>query len=337
VTGARAVLNAMFRPPSAAEINAIESIAADPAVSCLLERLRDEPVLRTRRRDELEHAALSLGTASAEWRDAPRSCPRWFKEPFAPRALPPAVRARLRAPRDRRTEILVVGCGTGQDLFSLCATHPGAHVTAFDTNAEKLAHAARRCEEIGLQRIDFVPGGLLDVAPLGWTFDVIECLGMERPVPDADFGCEALARCSRPGTLLRLAVYGEATCRVVSALRNAAQVHGITRWIADLRFFRAELLDGWHGALPPALLRSPDFFSASGLRELLFADQSGTLGTSAWRAMLELHGFDFICEEGGNGERARTRFERDDAFAFHGARFFWFARRTSARRPLHAN
>jgi SAM-dependent methyltransferase len=328
LTSARALLNSMFRAPSASEVNAIEAIAADPAVSYLLERLRDELALRTRRRDELEQMAVSLGTAPAGRHDAPRSCPRWFKEPFAPRRLPPAVLDRLRALRKPRIEVLVAGCGSGQDLFSLCATHPDAHVTAFDPNAEKLAHAARRCEEAGLHRIDFVPGGLLDVAPLGWTFDVIECLGMERPVPDADFGCEALARCSRPGSLLRLAVYGEATCRVVSALRNAAQVRGITRWLADLRFFRAELLDGWHGALPPALLRSPEFFTASGLRDLLFADGPGTFGTSAWRSMLELHGFDFICEE---TERAGSpRFERDDAFAFRGDRFLWFERRSAA-------
>jgi hypothetical protein len=41
----------MFRPPNAAEIAAIESIAVDPAIACLLERVRDEPVLTTRHRD----------------------------------------------------------------------------------------------------------------------------------------------------------------------------------------------------------------------------------------------------------------------------------------------
>jgi hypothetical protein len=345
MTAARALLNSMFRPPGPEEIDAIESVAADPAVSCLLERVRDEPAVRARLRDEIERAALLLGTATTDREDAPRPCLRWFKEPCAPRRLPLPVHRKLRARRDPVGAVLVAGCGSGQDLFAVCATYPSARVAALDASAEKLAHAALRCQEIGLTKIDFVPGGLLDVLPLGWTFDVIECLGLERRAPDADFGCKTLARCSRPGSLLRLAVFSDATCRVVSALRHAALVNGVTNWLADLRAFRLELLEGRHGALPPGLLRSPDFFTASGLRELLFADEGSTLGTSAWRAILDVHGFEFICAE-VNADLARSaraagfpntdvwsirdsrRFEREDAFAFGGVQFLWFERRT---------
>ena len=346
MTGARALLNSMFRPPSAVEINAVESVAADPAISCLLQRVRDEPTVRTRLRDEIERAAVMLGRRTAAGEDAPRSCLRWFKEPLAPRRLPLPVDRRLRARSGPVGAVLVAGCGSGQDLFAACATYPGARVAALDASAEKLAHAALRCEEAGLRGIDFVPGSLRDVPPLGWTFDVIECLGMQRRVPDADLGCETLARCSRPGSLLRLAVFSDATCRVVGALRDSAQVNGVTNRLADLRDFRIELLEGRHGALPPGLLRSPDFFTASGLRDLLFADEVSTLGTSVWRAILDLHGFEFICEE-VNADLARAaraagfpdtdvwsirdsrRFEREDAFAFGGVQLLWFERRAS--------
>ena len=349
VTSARALLNSMFRPPNAAEINAIESIAADSAIDCLLARVRDEPALCTRHRDALERAAVSLGTSASEPHDTPRSCARWFKEPYAPQRLPLAVRRRLQARPDLGEEILVAGCGSGQELFAVCATHPGARITALDANTDKLSFAARRCEEAGLRGIEFLPASLLDVAPLGWTFGLVECLGMQRHAPDVDFGCESLARCTRPGSLLRLAVYSDATCRLISALRTAAQLNGVTPALADLRAFRAELLEGRHGALPPALLRSPAFFSVSGLRDLLFADSEGVLGTSAWLAMLNAHGFDFLCEE-INGEVVRAaraagfrdapiwsirdcrRFERDHPFAFGGAQFLWFERRAHLRR-----
>src|SRR5262249_44417218 len=79
IPSARALLNIMFRPPTRAEISAIESIAADPAVDCLLARVRDEPVEHTRHRDEIERAAVSLGTTASEQHDAQRSCVRWFK------------------------------------------------------------------------------------------------------------------------------------------------------------------------------------------------------------------------------------------------------------------
>jgi len=349
VTSARALLNCMFRPPNGAEINAIELIAADPAISCLLERVRDEPILHTRCRDELERTAVCLGTSAVDRQDGLRSGARWVKEPFAPRKVPLAVHRRLRARRFDAGDVLVAGCGTGQDLFAVRATYPNAHVTALEASADKLAHAARKCAEAGLRSIELLPGSLLDVAPLGWTFDLIECPGLQRHVPDADFGCEALARCSRSGSLLRLAVYSDATCRLVSALRNSAQMCGISRALGDLQRFRAELLEGQHGALPPALLQSPEFHTASGLRDLLFADGEVALGTSAWIAMLHVHGFDFICEE-VNGELVRAaraagfpgaplwsvrdtkRFEREQPFAFGGTQFLWFERRARPRR-----
>ncbi|HYS11810.1 MAG TPA: class I SAM-dependent methyltransferase, partial [Burkholderiaceae bacterium] len=349
VTSARALLNCMFRPPNGAEINAIELIAADPAISCLLERVRDEPILHTRCRDELERTAVCLGTSAVNGHNGSRSGARWVKEPFAPRKVPLAVHRRLRARRFEAGDVLVAGCGTGQDLFAVRATYPNAHVTALEANTDKLAHAARKCAEAGLPLIELLPGSLLDVAPLGWTFDLIECPGLQRHVPDADFGCEALARCSRSGSLLRLAVYSDATCRLVSALRRSAQMCGISRALGDLQRFRAELLEGLHGALPPSLLQSPEFHTASGLRDLLFADGEVALGTSAWIAMLHIHGFDFVCEE-VNGDLVRAaraagfpgaplwsvrdsrRFQREQPFAFGGTQFLWFERRARLRR-----
>jgi len=91
ITGARALLNSMFRAPTATEIGAIESIAADPAISCLLARVRDDPAVQTRHRDEIERAAVCLGTSALDRRDQPLSCTRWIKAPLTPRKLPLAV------------------------------------------------------------------------------------------------------------------------------------------------------------------------------------------------------------------------------------------------------
>ena len=348
ITSARALLNSMFRPPGAAEIAAIESIAADPSISCLLERVRDEPLAHTRQRDEVERAAVSLGTSALDHRDGPRACQRWVKEPGIARALPLAIQRRLKTRQRGSGEILVVGCGTGQDLPAVSATHPYAHITALDPSVEKLAYAAHKCAQAGLQRIGFLPGTLLDVPALGWTFDVIECFGMPEHAPDPDFGCEAFARCTRPGSLLRVAVHSDATHRLASVLRRAREIRGISSRLADLRGFRAELLDGHHGALPPALLRSPAFYTASGLRDLLFGDLQVGVGTPTWLAMLDRHGFNFLCEE-INGELVRhardaglrgastwsirdyKRFDRADSLAFGSTQFLWFERRAQKR------
>lgn len=350
VRGARALLNSMFRAPNAAEVAAIESIAATPAVACLLERVRDEPTSLTRHRDEIERAALSLGTTAARNTSVqPRACPRWTKEPRLARTVPPEVSERLRVRRFEGGEVLLVGCGSGQELFTVSATYPRAHITALDANTEKLAYAAHKSTQAGLHGVDFLAGTLLDVPPLGWAFDLIECAGVQRQLPDPDLGCEALARATRPGSLLRVAVYGDSTCRIISALRAARQIGGFSRSLEDLNRFRAQLLEGQHSALPPALLQSADFHTASGLRDLLFSEGEVRVAISTWLALLDKHGFEFVCEE-INGElvhAARTagfsdasswsirdckRFERGHPFAFGGAQFLWFERRVSRRR-----
>jgi SAM-dependent methyltransferase len=267
-------------------------------------------------------------------------------QPFAARSLPLAVHRRIIRRRRERSEILVVGCGTGQDLFPLCATYPNAHITALDASPGKLAYAALKCEDQGLQTIEFLPGNLLDVAPLGWVFDVIECADAWRQLPDLDFGCEALARCTTRGSLLRIAIPGESTCRLAGALRASSRACGITNSTVDLKRFRTELLQGRHGTLPPALLESPDFYTLSGLRDLLFEGGDGVPGTPAWLALLDAHGFDFLCEEAG-GDQARdarpaaklqdtpasaVRDSRRDHAVSSGMQFLWFERRAPGRR-----
>jgi hypothetical protein len=346
VTAGRALQNSLFRPPTAAEVSAIEAMEGDPVISFLLERVRDEPARHARHREEIERVAVGFRACTLDGHDEPMSCTRWVTQPFAPRTLPLAVRRRLRGRHREGGEILVVGCDAGQELFAVRATHPRAHITALDASPEKLAYAALKCEEHGLLTIDFLAGNLLDIPPLGWTFDLIECLNMRRQLRDPDFGCEALARCTRPGSLLRLGVDSEATCRLVSALRASSQACGITSEVADLKRFRAELLESRHGALPPALLKSPDFYTVSGLCDLLFADREIALGASAWLAMLDLHGFDFLCEEAtGEGMQATRAAgppnaslgsvrdsRRDHPFAFGDTQFLWFERRPQTRR-----
>lgn len=341
--GERALRASLFRPPDAEEIGALESLERSAAVAFLLVRVRDEPVRHARLCEQI--ARQATGFALDELHET-GCCPRWVTQPVAPRNLPLAVHRRLRRQQHAGSEILVVGCGTGQDLFSLCATYPQAHVTALDSSPQALAYAALRCEDQRLQGIDFLPGSLLDVAPLGWVFDVIECLDPRRQFPDLDFGCEALARCTTRGSLVRVAVPAESTDRLVSALRASARASGIGNDAAGLKRFRQDLLEGRHGALPPVLLEAPDFYTLSGLRNLLFAGTDSVPAAPAWLAMLDAHGFDFLCEEAGSQRAREASLEklpatpacairdsrRDPSAAFLQTQFLWFERRAARRR-----
>jgi SAM-dependent methyltransferase len=247
------------------------------------------------------------------------------------------------APRFERPGILVVGCRTGRDLFSVRATHSNAHVTALDRSTGNLAYAIRKCNEAEMYGIEFIAGDLLDVPPLGWTFDFIECPGGMSRLPEPNEAVEALARCTTPGSVLRLEVCSDGSRRVANALQSVARERGLEPTLSDLRTFRNELVDGRHGALPQVLLESPEFHTASGLRSILFDANEPMLDAPAWIALVGAYGFDFLCAEANDvllraasaagyasaadwSLRDWERFERTHPAEFGGRYSLWFAR-----------
>jgi SAM-dependent methyltransferase len=341
---ARALVDAMFRAPSESHIGLLETLAGDAAIDRLLPRLRDEPARELQIRHRLERWTSSLGTETTTSPLEARPFPRWIAHPRGPRALPAAVHGHMRQRRFRRPGVLVAGCGTGRELPELIDTYPQAQVTAVDTSLAALAYAARKCEEAHLHGIDFIPGDLLDVPPLGWTFDIVECAGVVRTLPDLHEGCAALARCTTVGSVLRLAVLTEGSCRLVNTLKDAFRAHCPQPSDVGVRRFRADLLDGALGPLPRALLDSPDFCTGAGLMRLLLGEREQSLGALAWAAELEGFGFEFLCVEASDalidaaGEagfpsasewnlREWERFERGHPFVFGATYHLWFVRR----------
>ncbi|HEU0198973.1 MAG TPA: class I SAM-dependent methyltransferase [Burkholderiaceae bacterium] len=344
VVAGRALVNCIFRPPTPAEIAALETIASEPAVRTLLERVRDEPAREDRYRQQLERSSLSLATSVNYLSRDDSPFPRWIHAPRTARRVPMPVRARMRNACFERPEILVAGCGTGQSLLSLRATFPTAFITAVDCGTADLAYAKRKCEEAGVSGIEFVAAELFDLPPLGWMFDLIEYAGAVRHLLDLEDECAALARCTTPTSLLRLEVLSEGPRRLIAALQGVMRERSLAPTLVDLRAFRGELIDGRHGPLPAALLESIEFCTTSGLRNVLFAADEHVLDASAWITQLDAHGFDFVCGE-ANEELLRAaqaagfasaatwsirdweRFERADPVVFGGRYSLWFARR----------
>ncbi|MBU8873647.1 class I SAM-dependent methyltransferase [Reyranella sp. MMS21-HV4-11] len=61
----------------------------------------------------------------------------------------------------------------------------------------------------GIDNIDFLRGDILDLPKLGRSFDHAECVGVLYHMADPRAGLQAVSTVLRPGTFLRLGLYGE--------------------------------------------------------------------------------------------------------------------------------
>ena len=98
---------------------------------------------------------------------------------------------------DRPFEVLIAGCGTGQQAVQAALAYgPQARVLAIDLSAASLAYAARMAERYGAGNIAFAQADLQSLADVGerytGRFDVIECTGVLHHLADPFAGWRRL-------------------------------------------------------------------------------------------------------------------------------------------------
>lgn len=351
-----ALVESMCRAPGLLEISAIARLESEPAVRELLALIRDEPAIEAKYRRQLELPGLDATFAPAIDAQAPRGARVVGSRGNAvrdvgmvrPRAVPQPVRALTSDGRFDRPHILLVGCRDARQPVTVHATWPGAHLTAIDWSATRLVHAMRtwECADVEHARpgiAEFVATDLLDIPARGAAFDLVQCTADAHCLPHTLAGCTAIARCARPGAILRLDVLSGGARRNLHALQVGLEKRGSVYGMAELRTLREELLAGCYGALPGELLEHPDFFTASGLRRLLLAHDDDVPEPSGWIGLIESVGFGFVCVEANDvlthaarcaakhdcdawNLRDWERFERGRAPLFGGEYSLWFVR-----------
>jgi ubiquinone/menaquinone biosynthesis C-methylase UbiE len=186
-------------------------------------------------------------------------------------------------------KILIAGCGTGRETVSLALSLPSARITAVDVSTASLSYAIRMARRYGASNVEFFPMDLRNVARLNVTFDLVQCSGVLVCIQDPFSAWEALAGVLRPGGLMRIGLYSElARANIVSAQRRAAAL-GVS-----MRAFRQEILRERDSAEARELLQWPEFYSASGCRDLLFHRHERRFTIPKIRRFLEKQKLDFL-------------------------------------------
>jgi SAM-dependent methyltransferase len=174
---------------------------------------------------------------------------------------------------DRPFEVLIAGCGTGQQAVQAALAYgPRARVLAIDLSAASLAYAARMAHRYGAGHIAFAQADLQSLADLGeeyvGRFDVIECTGVLHHLADPLAGWRRLVPCLGESGRMLLGLYSALARRGLSALRGDPAYPGPGCSDAALRQFRQVLLQR-SGAEPGGDLKtSRDFYTTSNFRDL---------------------------------------------------------------------
>ncbi len=174
------------------------------------------------------------------------------------------------AAQEKPVEILIAGCGTGRHVMMTALGLKGAEILAVDLSRASLAYAVRRAREYGLDNVQFALADLLHLPELGRQFDLIEAGGVLHHLADPLAGWRALVAMLRPGGWLRIGLYSALARRPLDTARAMLTAQDIIPTTEGLRRARRLLL----GEGPPDVVRvlanNPDFYSASGCRDLLF-------------------------------------------------------------------
>jgi SAM-dependent methyltransferase len=174
---------------------------------------------------------------------------------------------------DRPFEVLIAGCGTGQQAVQAALAYgPAARVLAVDLSAASLAYAQRMAERFGAGNITFAQADLLTLDRLGpqfaGRFDVIECTGVLHHLADPFQGWRALLDGLAEDGRMFVGLYSAIARRNLSTLRRDPAYPGPGCSDQALSVFRKVLLDRPDGAPGSELKASRDFYAASNFRDL---------------------------------------------------------------------
>jgi len=318
-----------------------------------------QDVLRQQIREPLEEQALRAGIkcltpitdgVSEKVRDQyeQNPYPRWVKLPrdfpalhfnAALRQVLPFVQfAPLRD--DSQPEMLIAGCGTGSQPIFVAQRFHGVRMLAVDLSLSSISYALRKTRELGITNIEYAQADILKLGGLTRTFDIIESTGVLHHLADPFMGWRILLSRLRPGGFMQLGFYSRLARRYVFKAREFIATRGYASTPDDIRRFRRDLaVQSAEGELQ-WLSGTPDFYSTSECRDLLFHVQEHCLTLDQIESFLSQAGLHFLGFEldtrtfhryrsrfagdpAGINLRNWARFEADNPDTFAGMYQFW--------------
>ena len=240
--------------------------------------------------------------------------------------------------KSRSPNILVAGCGTGQQSIETAAYFSDCHVTGVDLSSRSLAYATRVAKELCISNLRYLQADILNICQLSQDFDLIQCSGVLHHLDDPMAGWSALTTLLKSGGLFNIGLYSQAARRDVAKIRNEIASACVGTSKSEIRNFRQAVIHS-HRQEYQRVHESPDFYSLSAVRDLLFHAQEHTFTIPQIKTCLDTLGLRFCGFENKDallgfrkfhGEGADTYdlslwelYETAEPFAFSAMYRFW--------------
>lgn len=189
-------------------------------------------------------------------------------------------------------EILVAGCGTGQEPCLYAATLPGAKITAIDLSRSSIAYGMRMAKKLGyLPRINFLHGDLMKVAELGKKFDYVVSSGVLHHLKDPEKGLSAILSTLKPEGRMSISLYSKwARDIILDPASEYIVQKGYSSSLDDIRRFRQDVMKMSPDDPKTFCTRAGDFFNLSECNDLLFHVQEHRYTFPLIKDMAARHG-----------------------------------------------
>jgi len=295
----------------------------------VMERHLEEPA---RERQLLEQFPMAYEGDAVAQQYQQNPYPRWRSlERQGPAELFPEPRV----PPTESLKILVAGCGTGRHALLCAQRFRDAEVWGIDLSGPSLAYAQRQAERLHIERVHFLQADLLALegARLPESFDLIESIGVLHHLKDPAQGLACLRARLAPHGWMRLGFYSR---RARQGLEPARKLARQLRHL-NLRELRARLMKELAPQDLDFLAKVKDFYSLSGLRDLLLHERESEYSLPELSALLSQSGLQFVGFDSlpsrilnnfrqtyGSGDlEGWDRFEQQHPQTFLGMYVFW--------------
>ncbi|MCG8638770.1 MAG: tetratricopeptide repeat protein [Desulfobacterales bacterium] len=192
-----------------------------------------------------------------------------------------------------RPEILVAGCGTGQNALSVASRFLNSNVLAIDLSFNSLGYAIRKTRELGISNIQYMQGDILEVKNLNKRFDMIESSGVLHHMEDPLSGWKSLVGILKPGGLMKIGLYSETARQSVVEIRKIIAQKKLLPTTDRIQKFRKKLIES-KTKESMNLIKTADFFSTSECRDLLFHIQEHRFRIPQIETVLKDLGLNFL-------------------------------------------
>ena len=169
-------------------------------------------------------------------------------------------------------DILIAGCGTGQNAINTASRFLKCHVLAIDLSLNSLSYAIRKTQALGITNIEYRQGDILELNQLKTQFDIIESVGVLHHLNDSFSGFKILADKVKTNGLMKIGLYSETARQALSEAQQFVTEHQYTATAENIRqcrndFFKMAIDSNLKMT---EIIEYNDFYSLSECRDLLF-------------------------------------------------------------------